>query len=69
MDAVGSRVMAQLAARQPVAEADVKALEAKIGEKLEITAQAGDLRPQRRSSMLWMKSPRQPPCPQLPLPQ
>jgi len=38
LDAVGSRVLSQLAARQPVAEADVKALEAKIGEKLEITA-------------------------------
>jgi ribonucleoside-diphosphate reductase alpha chain len=38
LDAVGSRVMAQLAASQPVADADVKALEAKIGEKLEIGA-------------------------------
>jgi ribonucleoside-diphosphate reductase alpha chain len=38
LDAAGARVLAQLAARQPVAEADVKALEAKIGEKLEITA-------------------------------
>jgi len=38
LDAVGSRVMAQLAASQPVAAADVKALEAKIGEKLEISA-------------------------------
>jgi ribonucleoside-diphosphate reductase alpha chain len=38
LDAVGSRVMAQLAASQPVADADVKALEAKIGEKLEISA-------------------------------
>jgi ribonucleoside-diphosphate reductase alpha chain len=38
LDAVGSRVLANLAASQPVAEADVKALEAKIGEKLEVTA-------------------------------
>jgi len=38
LDAVGTRVLAQLAANQPVAEADFKALEAKIGEKLEVTA-------------------------------
>ena len=38
LDAAGSRVLAQLAANKPAAEADVKALEAKIGEKLEVTA-------------------------------
>ncbi len=38
LDAVGSRVLAQLAASQPVAEADLKALEAKPGEKIEVTA-------------------------------
>src|SRR6202789_16400 len=38
LDAAATRVLAQLAASQPVAEADVKALEAKIGEKLEVTA-------------------------------
>jgi len=38
LDAAGSRVLAQLAAFQPAAEADVKALEAKIGEKLEVSA-------------------------------
>ena len=38
LDAAGSRVLAQLAAGQPAAEADVKTLEAKIGEKLEVTA-------------------------------
>jgi ribonucleoside-diphosphate reductase alpha chain len=38
LDAVGARVLAQLAANQPVAEADFKVLEAKIGEKLEVTA-------------------------------
>ena len=31
-------MLAQLAAGQPAAEADVKTLEAKIGEKLEVTA-------------------------------
>ena len=38
LDAAGSRVLAQLAASQPAAEADVKVLEAKIGEKLEVSA-------------------------------
>src|SRR5271165_2561395 len=38
LDAVGSRVLAHLAAAQPAAEADLKALEAKIGEKLEVSA-------------------------------
>ena len=38
LDAVGSRVLANLSAGQQPAEADLKALEAKIGEKLEVTA-------------------------------
>ncbi|HVZ82617.1 MAG TPA: vitamin B12-dependent ribonucleotide reductase [Terracidiphilus sp.] len=38
LDAIGSRVLAQMAAGQPAAEADVKALEARISEKLEVTA-------------------------------
>jgi ribonucleoside-diphosphate reductase alpha chain len=38
LDAAGGRVLAHLAAGKPAAEADVKALEAKIGEKLEIGA-------------------------------
>jgi ribonucleoside-diphosphate reductase alpha chain len=38
LDSVGSRVLTQLAAGHPPAEADLKALEAKIGEKLEVTA-------------------------------
>jgi len=38
LDAVGSRVLAHLAAGEPAAEADVKALEAKSSEKLEVTA-------------------------------
>jgi ribonucleoside-diphosphate reductase alpha chain len=38
LDAAGNRVLAQLAANQPAAEADMKALEAKIGEKLEVSA-------------------------------
>ncbi len=38
LDAVGSRVMASLAAHQPAAEADLKSLQAKIGERLEVTA-------------------------------
>ena len=38
LDAVGSRVLAYLAAAQPAVEADVKALEAKIGDKLEVSA-------------------------------
>ena len=35
---MGSRVLTQMAAGQAAADADVKALEAKIGEKLEVTA-------------------------------
>jgi len=38
LDTAGSRVLASLAAGQPAAAADVKALEAKISEKLELTA-------------------------------
>jgi ribonucleoside-diphosphate reductase alpha chain len=38
LDAAGSRVLAQLAAGHAAAEADVKALEAKISGKLEVTA-------------------------------
>ncbi len=38
LDIVGSRVLTQLAAGQTAAEADMKALEAKIGEKLEVGA-------------------------------
>jgi ribonucleoside-diphosphate reductase alpha chain len=38
LDAVGSRVLAHLAAAQPAAEADLKALEAKSTEKLEVSA-------------------------------
>jgi ribonucleoside-diphosphate reductase alpha chain len=38
LDAAGSRVMVRLAAGQTPAEDDVKALEAKIGEKLEVSA-------------------------------
>jgi ribonucleoside-diphosphate reductase alpha chain len=38
LDAAGNRVMAHLALGQTAAEADVKALEAKIGEKLELSA-------------------------------
>jgi ribonucleoside-diphosphate reductase alpha chain len=38
LDAVGSRVLAQLAAAQMPSEADVKALEAKVSEKLEVSA-------------------------------
>jgi ribonucleoside-diphosphate reductase alpha chain len=38
LDAAGTRVMASLSAGQLAAEADLKALEAKIGEKLEVTA-------------------------------
>jgi ribonucleoside-diphosphate reductase alpha chain len=38
LDAVGNRVLAQVAAGRAPAEADMKALEAKIGEKLEVTA-------------------------------
>ncbi len=38
VDAAGSRVLAKLALGQPAAAADVKTLEAKVGEKLEVTA-------------------------------
>ena len=38
LDLAGGRVVAQLALGKPAAEADVKALEAKIGEKLEVSA-------------------------------
>ena len=38
LDAVGSHLLAQMAASQPLAEADVKALEGKPGEKLEVNA-------------------------------
>ena len=44
VDAAGQRVMAQLAAGQPAAEADMKTLEAKISEKLEVTAKSGSCR-------------------------
>jgi ribonucleoside-diphosphate reductase alpha chain len=40
LEAVGSRVLGRLDAGQPAAEADVKALEAKPGEKLEVTAKS-----------------------------
>ncbi|MGD0786725.1 MAG: vitamin B12-dependent ribonucleotide reductase [Terracidiphilus sp.] len=38
LDAAASRVLARLAAGQAAAEADVKTLEAKVGEKLEVSA-------------------------------
>ena len=38
LDAAGNRIMSQLAAGQPAADADLRTLEAKIGEKLEVTA-------------------------------
>ena len=38
LDAVGARVLEQIAAGRTAAEADVKALETRIGEKLEVTA-------------------------------
>jgi ribonucleoside-diphosphate reductase alpha chain len=38
LDAAGSRILAQLAAGQPAADADVKTLEAKVGEKIEVAA-------------------------------
>jgi ribonucleoside-diphosphate reductase alpha chain len=40
LETVGGRVLAQLDAGQPAAEVDVKALEAKPGEKLEVTAKS-----------------------------
>ena len=39
LDVAASRVLAQLATGQAAAEADVKALEAKVGDKLEVSAQ------------------------------
>ena len=62
LDAVGSRVLAQLAAGQPAAEADLKVLEAKGGEKLEVTARQMSL-PRRGLPARWRRSPRLPPCP------
>jgi ribonucleoside-diphosphate reductase alpha chain len=38
LDAIGMRMLASMAAGQPAAEADVKALESKISDKLEVTA-------------------------------
>jgi ribonucleoside-diphosphate reductase alpha chain len=38
LDVVGTRVLAQMAAGRAAAETDLKALEAKIGDKLEVTA-------------------------------
>jgi ribonucleoside-diphosphate reductase alpha chain len=38
LDAVGGHILAQMAATQPIPEADLKALEAKPGEKLELSA-------------------------------
>jgi len=38
LDAIGSRVLANIAAGQAAADADLKALEAKISDKLEVTA-------------------------------
>ncbi len=43
----GSRVLAQLAAGQPAAEADLKTLEAKISDKVEVTREAGGRRGER----------------------
>jgi ribonucleoside-diphosphate reductase alpha chain len=40
LDAIGARVLAQLAAGQPADVADLKALEAKAGERLEVTAKS-----------------------------
>jgi ribonucleoside-diphosphate reductase alpha chain len=40
LDAAGTRVLAQLSLGQAAAEADVRALEAKVGEKLEISAKS-----------------------------
>ncbi|MGA3082029.1 MAG: vitamin B12-dependent ribonucleotide reductase, partial [Terracidiphilus sp.] len=40
LDAAGSRVLAQLAAGKTGADADLKAIEAKSGEKLEVTAKS-----------------------------
>jgi ribonucleoside-diphosphate reductase alpha chain len=38
LDAAGNRVLAQLAAGQPAAEADLKTLQARSGEKIEVSA-------------------------------
>ena len=38
LDAAGGRILSQLAAGQPANESDVRTLETKIGEKLEVTA-------------------------------
>jgi ribonucleoside-diphosphate reductase alpha chain len=38
LDAIGTRVLASMAAGRPAADADMKALEAKISDKLEVTA-------------------------------
>jgi len=38
LDVVGTRVLANIAAGQPASDADMKALEAKISDKLEVTA-------------------------------
>jgi ribonucleoside-diphosphate reductase alpha chain len=38
LDAAGSRILVQMAASQPAAEADLKALEARSGDKLEVSA-------------------------------
>src|SRR5208282_1631531 len=38
LDLAGARVLANLALGQPAAEADVKALEARSGDKLEVTS-------------------------------
>jgi len=38
LDSVGAHLLTQMAAAQPLAEADVKALEAKPGEKVELSA-------------------------------
>jgi ribonucleoside-diphosphate reductase alpha chain len=40
LDVAGQRVLSQLAAGQPAAEADLKTLEAKLSEKLEVTAKS-----------------------------
>jgi ribonucleoside-diphosphate reductase alpha chain len=40
LDVAGQRVMAQLASGKPATEADLKTLEAKISEKLEVTAKS-----------------------------
>ena len=54
LDVAAGRVLAQLSAGHVGAEADVKALEAKIGEKLEVNGEAGDCRIGGTSSRRWM---------------